>query len=231
MDNIGYAIFNECYREAREFKRGLREYYHGVLVLNYRFRACTEHVLMQSLESRKSMGILPDILLLAFPFHKAESLFIIGKMKDAYPEIKILLLTKTEDQRLINKAFFDGANGVMPADSTYENIVDACQYLMQHQYLHNTYFDLFIEHQRQNQNRPSLPAYIPDETDIKITELLRDGFIEKEIAFKLSLSDSQIKHRIEKINDAIRNEKRKSIGIVLWFIRHGYISDALVDAV
>ena len=64
----------------------------------------------------------------------------------------------------------------------------------------------------------------------EIAEGIRNGDTEKEMADNIGETINIIKHRIEDINDEIGNDKRKSIGIALWFIRHGYISDGFEDA-
>ena len=234
MDTISYAIFNECYYDALGFKHDWLEYYQKELVLNYHFRADTKAVLMQSLASEKASSRLPEILLISFPFHSVDSQTVISSVKAAYPEIKILALSKTENKKLIAIAFHQGANGVLSAAGRFEakarEIIDACQYLMRHEHLNNQYFEFYVKRMEEDKNFFGGEKYVPEELDIKIAEGIRNGDTEKEMADNIGETINIIKHRIEDINDEIGNDKRKSIGIALWFIRHGYISDGFEDA-
>lgn len=229
MDYISYAIFNECCREALELKRMLVEYFRDELFLNFHFRADTAEKLMQTLASASATNRLPAMLLITVPLLRADSFHIIRQVKEKYPEIKILLLAKTDDEKLIDNAFRDGANGVIPASGSYETIVNTCRYLTRHEHLDNHYFNKSFERTRKRKSRYDLPEYIPDVEQLKIAEQLRDGYSEKEISDALKLSLDKIKHRIKRINEGIRNKSGKSNYIPLYFIKRGFIENIADD--
>jgi len=225
MSGISYGIFNECNREALELKRTLRDNFKEELPLNFHFRTCTAEALSETLSSATRTSRLPDVIIFSFPFYRPGSFRLVSRVSDFYPGIKILLLTKTEERKTIDSAFHEGASGAISADSSYEAIVDSCLYLMKHEHLDNKYFNDYVERSRKNKSRYDTPGYVPNTTDIKIAEGLRDELTQKEIAELIGLTKDALKHRIEKINEAIGNDKGKSLGIVLYFIRHGCISD------
>jgi DNA-binding NarL/FixJ family response regulator len=231
MDIINYAIYNEALSDALCFKRTLLEFFREGGVLNFNFRAGTKAVLMKTLESCKSTNRLPHVLLTCFPLYNEDSKNLIREASANYPEVKILLLTKTRDKKMLLKPFHDGANGAMDYAGSIEalaaNIIAASRQMMEHGNLNNEYLKFYLEQMRSDKNAFNTGQYEPDGTDIKIAECLWDGLQEKEIATALKLNENQVKNRISNFHDKTHSTNRKGIVMAKWFVLHGYISDSM----
>lgn len=121
-----------------------------------------------------------DILLLDLIMNDGNALDYIGKIKELYPELKILLISQMNETAVIKRALNSGASGFIMKSSTAEEIIDGIMAVNEGEsYLCNNAKELFNKKDKIYEN------LTPREREI--LKLIVDGKTMKEIADELHL--------------------------------------------
>ncbi len=175
---------------------------------------------------RKTTNI-PDVMLvdLSLPpqgHREFSGLDVTLALTDAYPAMKILVLSVHEDENFINQMIENGAHGYLVKDSDPQEVHEAILCV----YKRGSYINERSLRAIQN-NRGRKPA--PKKVSIELTRreeeilhLVCQQFTAEEIAEKLFISAKTVNgHRN---NLLLKTGSRNMTGLVLYAIKHGIIT-------
>lgn len=155
--------------------------------------------------------VTPDVLLLDINMPNMNGLEVLKRLKESGSNMKVLLLTIHNEIEYLYKAVEIGVNGYVLKDSPSETLKKAITMIYQG--------EIFIQ--------PSLTPALSAEKDVKTKKkikndddltkreievlcLLAEGLYNKEIAFKLDISEKTVKNHVssifKKINVADRTQ-------------------------
>lgn len=142
-----------------------------------------------------------DIALVDLNMKGMGGIELIEKIKKAYNNVKILVLTTFYDDKYITKAIANGADGYLLKDSGKAAILGAIEQIMQGRNVIDSKvmerIALLMNGKAENQ------AIYENFTDREkeICSLLSKGFTNKQIAEKLYISEGTVKNHISSIYD------------------------------
>lgn len=142
-----------------------------------------------------------DIALVDLNMKGMGGIELIEKIKKAYDNVKILVLTTFYDDKYITKAIANGADGYLLKDSGKAAILGAIEQIMQGRNVIDSKvmerIALLMNGKAENQ------AIYENFTDREkeICSLLSKGFTNKQIAEKLYISEGTVKNHISSIYD------------------------------
>lgn len=142
---------------------------------------------------------------------------IIGtkKIKEAFPDVKILILTTFQDDEYIFQALKNGANGYMLKNTPSAKIKE------QIKLVHGGTMLIHPEVARkitgmlnkEKKDEKDLSGYGLTEREVEIIKLISDGQSNKEISEKLFLGESTVKNYISTILDKLSLRDRTQIAV------------------
>lgn len=142
---------------------------------------------------------VPDVLLLDLEMPVMDGIDATIKLREAYPEVKILILSMHKEERMITYLMELGANGYLLKDSSPEVFFEAIKTVYQKGF----YFNEFVSHAMLNglkDKSKTTPRIGKDfhltSREIEVLALIAEGFTTVEIGEKLFLSKRTIEgHR------------------------------------
>lgn len=142
-----------------------------------------------------------DIALVDLNMKGMGGIELIEKIKKAYNNVKILVLTTFYDDKYITKAIANGADGYLLKDSGKAAILGAIEQIMQGR---NVIDSKVMERIALLMNRKAENQAIYEnftDREKEICSLLSKGFTNKQIAEKLYISEGTVKNHISSIYD------------------------------
>ncbi|KIH71694.1 response regulator [Salinicoccus roseus] len=167
----------------------------------------------QAFEKVKELG--PDVLLMDLSMPPGESgLFAASRIHDAFPDIKILILTMYDDEEYITHTFRSGAKGYILKNSPDEELIKAIRKVHDgERYIDPVLMDENMEKLLNDEEVPEKlgePFSILTKRELEILPLVAKGYGNKDIAEMLFVSVKTVeahKARImEKLNLSTRPE-------------------------
>jgi len=145
-----------------------------------------------------------DLLLLDLNLPRASGLEALPWFKKACPELKVIILTQSDQPADILNAIHGGVSGYLLKSSTISQIRDGIQAVMNGgASLDSNVANLILDTLQKNLAPQSSQQILSDrERDVLV--LLGDGYVKKEIAEKLSISShtvaTHVRHIYEKLD-------------------------------
>lgn len=142
-----------------------------------------------------------DLALVDLNMKGMGGLELIGKLKEKYSSVKILVLTTFYDDKSITQAITSGADGYLLKDSGKDAIIGAIKQIINGQ---NVIDNKVMQRLSVLMNRKSpLTSFTEDMTsrEKEICSLIAEGLTNKQIANKLYISEGTVKNYISSIYD------------------------------
>lgn len=146
---------------------------------------------------------VPDVVLMDIRMPVSTGIEGTKLIKEAYPEVKIVMVTTFQDTEYIVEAMQYGASGYLLKDSSYEAIYDGIKVALSGKVV----MDATVSEKLVMQ--PKAPASSMEETDIssfgltereiELIRLVSQGLNNKEISEALFLSEGTVKNNISTI--------------------------------
>ena len=146
---------------------------------------------------------VPDVVLMDIRMPVSTAIEGTKLMKEAYPEVKIVMVTTFQDTEYIVEAMQYGASGYLLKDSSYEAIYDGIKVALSGKVV----MDATVSEKLVMQ--PKAPASSTEKTDIssfgltereiELIRLVSQGLNNKEISEALFLSEGTVKNNISTI--------------------------------
>lgn len=154
-----------------------------------------------------------DVVLMDIRMPVCDGIAGTKKIKDAFPDIKILILTTFEDEEYIIQALKNGANGYIlkdtPSSAIKEQVKLACSGTM----LIHPDVAAKLTGMIGSNNKKDLSKYSLTEREIEIIKLISDGFSNQEISEKLYLGESTVKNYVSSILNKLDLRDRTQIAV------------------
>lgn len=148
----------------------------------------------------------PDLILMDIRMPNCNGIEAIKKIHKHYPEVKILILTTFTDIDYIQEAIKQGGSGYLLKDSSPDVIYDGIKAALSGNIVINPEVaqEILLNQVKNNGSKNCDVNAIMEEYDlskkeIDIIKLVAEGFSNKEIARKQSLSEGTIKNNISAI--------------------------------
>lgn len=129
---------------------------------------------------------MPDVLLLDVSLPDTDGMKLCKELKELYPELKILALSRFSEYSIVKKMLENGAKGYTLKNVLYEELIKGIQSV--------AYGQTFICHELESQIKKKSDSSVwltPRENDL--LKLIAEGYTNPEIAEKLFLSPETIK--------------------------------------
>jgi DNA-binding NarL/FixJ family response regulator len=169
----------------------------------------------------------PDILLMDITLPKMSGIVITEKITNEYPEIKVIMLTASVNEKSISDSFKAGAMGYLPKNIKPEELINAIREV------HNG-----IEYISKSISKEILGKYLKKsktiiskqlkndheltKRELEIIELFSEGFSYKEVASKLNISYNTVESHKKNIFEKLKINS--IVELVKYAIKNGIIS-------
>lgn len=153
----------------------------------------------------KCETIKPDIILMDIRMPEMNGITATQKIKDKYPNIKVIILTTFEDDESIKEAIRSGADGYIVKDIKPEALLLAVKSAHQDLFvmhkgvfglINNALESLAIEKQMSSE---AIDAHGLTSKELRIIQLMVDGKSNREIAEILSFTEGTVKNKVSRI--------------------------------
>lgn len=142
-----------------------------------------------------------DIALVDLNMKGMGGIELIEKIKKAYHNVKILVLTTFYDDEYITKAIANGADGYLLKDSGKAAIIGAIEQIMQgRNVIDSKVMERIALLMNKREGNQAIYENITDR-EKEICSLLTKGFTNKQIARELYISEGTVKNHISSIYD------------------------------
>jgi two-component system response regulator NreC len=157
----------------------------------------------------------PDVLLLDLSMPPGESgLVATGKIKEDFPETKILVLTMHDDEEYLFHVLKNGASGYMLKSAPDEELLQAIRIIYSGgTYIHPTMATSLVR-ELQNKDhkvKESDPFELLSKREIEVLPLVAKGYGNKEIAQKLFISVKTVEAHKAKIMEKLQLKSRPEL--------------------
>lgn len=157
----------------------------------------------------------PDILLLDLSMPPGQSgLIATGKIKEDFPETKILILTMYDDEEYLFHVLKSGASGYVLKNSPDEELLDAIRIIYEGgTYIHPTMATSLVrEFVKKDSNGVETDPYkLLSKREIEVLPLVAKGYGNKEIAEMLYISVKTVEAHKAKIMEKLQLKNRPEL--------------------
>lgn len=142
----------------------------------------------------------PDLMLLDIRMPEMDGVETAKILSEKFPEIKILILTTFTDIAYIKEAMKYGAMGYLLKDSDKDHIIKGIKSALSgNVVLNREVAEILIKAPTNDESLKTIKEYDLSEKDLKLIELISEGYSNKEIADEVFLQEGTIKNNISVI--------------------------------
>lgn len=135
------------------------------------------------------------------------------KIKEAFPQIKVLILTTFQDDEYIYQALKYGAHGYMLKNTPSAKIKEQIKLVHGGTMLFHPEVAVKLTGMLNMTNQKDLSGYDLSQREIEIIKLVAEGFSNREISEKLFLGESTIKNYLSSILDKLGLRDRTQLAV------------------
>lgn len=166
---------------------------------------------------------VPDLIILDISMPHLQGIEAAYKIKDLYPEVKILILTMHKSKEHLHSAISAGADGYLLKENAYADLISAIEVIREgNTYISNLVYghmvDFFRKQRREWVQRPKVLS----KRERKVLELIAEGNSRREIAEKLDISISTVQSHRDNIKKKL--SITKTADLIKYAIQKGYTS-------
>lgn len=161
----------------------------------------------------------PDIVLLDVKMPGADGIFALLKIKEYYPQMKVIMLTTFEEEEYILKACTHAADGYILKDTKPETLINTVKCVYDGLFVIHRSVQEFMAKQlakaaEAEKASDRMDAFFDfDSVDLKILKLLSLGKNNAEIAKDINYSEGTIKNHISRMLDITELKDRTQLAI------------------
>lgn len=154
-----------------------------------------------------------DVVLMDIRMPICDGIIGTKKIKDAFPNIKVLILTTFQDDEFIFQALKNGANGYILKNTPSAKIKEQIKLAHFGTMLIDPEMAQKLTGMLNNTGNKDLSDYDLTNREIDIIKLVSQGFSNKEIAETLYLGESTVKNYISAILDKLNLRDRTQLAV------------------
>lgn len=170
--------------------------------------------------------MLPDLLILDISMPKLTGIEAVGRIKKAYPQVKVLMLTMHKNKQYFYHAMSAGADGYLMKEDSDEELLLAIKRIREGKsylspFLSQDFADDVISAYRNNRSSPfdTLTA-----REKQVLNLVVEGHTSKAMADMLHLSPRTVDHH--RANLLKKFSMKNSVDLVNFAVRNGFVTPA-----
>ncbi|MBL4753920.1 MAG: response regulator transcription factor [Flavobacteriales bacterium] len=166
----------------------------------------------------------PDVIFMDINMPEMDGLKTTKKLRQHFPQIKIIVLSMYNEKRFIIEMIKHGANGYLFKNSVPEELYAAIQHSIQDGFYFNDYMtkELFRGWANKNSSAKLLASSkMLSSRDLEVLRLICKQFKSHEIAERLVLHPRAVDHYRHRLLSKL--DVRNTAGLVIYAIEHGLV--------
>ena len=157
---------------------------------------------------------IPDVLLLDINMPNMNGLQVLEKIRNIGIKVKVLILTIHNEIDYLIKSMKIGVNGYVLKDSDSKDLKKAiCAVYRGEKYIQPNLTPILKETLRRRAENRASEFELLTKRELQVLELLSEGLLNKEIAYKLDISEKTVKNHISNIFKKINVSDRTQAAI------------------
>jgi two-component system response regulator NreC len=170
---------------------------------------------------RLASELHPDIVLLDISMPAPDGIEVTRRLKETLPDVRVLILTVHQDPALLREIIRVGAMGYITKNAAESELIDAIQAVQSSElYIHPEMVHALVE------DNPTPTSYRAPEKlltprEIEVLGLIAQGYTNREIAEKLSISVRTVESHRAKLTSKLEVHSR--VGLVRYARKHGLL--------
>lgn len=157
---------------------------------------------------------VPDVLLLDINMPNMNGLQVLERIRNIGIKVKVLILTIHNEIEYLIKSLQIGVNGYVLKDSDSKDLKRAiCAVYNGENYIQPTLTPLLKETLRKKAEKRANEFVLLTKRELQVLELLSEGLLNKEIAYRLNISEKTVKNHISNIFKKINVSDRTQAAI------------------
>jgi DNA-binding NarL/FixJ family response regulator len=160
-----------------------------------------------------------DLVLLDLSMPGVNGLSGLLFLRAQHPEIPVVIVSASDDAQTIRRCLDFGASGFVPKSQPVENIREAVRAVIDGQVWTPSGLDLAVSSEKESADLAGrLSTLTPQQ--VRVLMMLGEGLLNKQIAFKLSVSEATIKAHVSAILQKLKVDSRTQAVIAINKIRN-----------
>ena len=158
-------------------------------------------------------SIMPDIVLMDMRMPVFDGAYGTKKIKESYPQIKVLVLTTFDDDETIEGAIQSGADGYILKEMENEKIIQSVKSVCQGV---NVFGQGVFLNMRTKMKKPTVTSETVKTLTSKELEIIKcvvEGMDNKEIATTLFLAEGTVRNNISKLLEKLELKDRTQLAV------------------
>jgi len=178
---------------------------------------------VELLELLKTIEILPNLILLDLRMPVMDGVETQQKIRNLYPDIKVIILTMEDDGQYILHLISEGVNGYLLKNADPDEMEKAIQKVMKNGYYFSDDISaLVIKNVNKSEKEESIFKSNFNERDLKVLELICKEFSNREIAEVFNVSIRTAEGYRQKLVD--KSGAKNIAGLVILALKHKWVS-------
>lgn len=168
----------------------------------------------------------PDVILMDLKMPKMDGIQATIKVKEKYPQVKVIILTMYEDDNFIVHLVENGANAYLLKNSEPEEIYEAICTTFEKGFYFNENVNLAllkkVLHKNKQQFKPTFKNEVQlTDRELEVLKLICNEFTTQEISEQIFLSPRTVEGLRQKLLEKLN--VKNTVGLVLYAFRNGLI--------
>ncbi|RPD39693.1 response regulator transcription factor [Chitinophaga barathri] len=168
----------------------------------------------------------PDVILMDLKMPKMDGIQATIKVKEKYPQVKVIILTMYEDDNFIVHLVENGANAYLLKNSEPEEIYEAICTTYDKGFYFNENVNLAllkkVLHKNKQQFKPTFKNEVQlSDRELEVLKLICNEYTTQEIAEQIFLSSRTVEGLRQKLLEKLN--VKNTVGLVLYAFRNGLI--------
>lgn len=168
----------------------------------------------------------PDVILMDLKMPKMDGIQATIKVKEKYPDVKVIILTMYEDDNFIVHLVENGANAYLLKNAEPEEIYEAICTTYDKGFYFNENVNLAllkkVLHKNKQQFKPTFKNEVQlSDRELEVLKLICNEFTTQEISEQIFLSPRTVEGLRQKLLEKLN--VKNTVGLVLYAFRNGLI--------
>jgi DNA-binding NarL/FixJ family response regulator len=169
----------------------------------------------------------PDIILMDISLPKMSGIVVTEKIRHEYPDIKVIMLTASVNDKSVFDSFKAGASGFLPKNINQSELLSAIREVNEGKRFLARSISEDVLDKYLNKYKPDTINHVKTENalterELEIIDLFANGYNYKEVADKLSISSHTVEAHKKNIFEKL--EINSVVGLVKYAIKNGITS-------